>query len=487
MRGIPSPRSASARRAGRSLLAALVLGTTPVVGQAQNLVLPTPEFEVIPGFEQIQVRWVEVPVNAGRRAAIDSLVNWDADSSSTVEFLGEYIGECDFRIIVERVPQDDALGTNFRITTKLLESEEQVGSPLAIDTLNIFEPGIAYPLDASIAPNTSIRFSPNVNQPSTPMGTIPVTTGGLNTSLSRTSTYFATVLNSVTNFPFGSDSLVVKVVGPVTSDSSAVPNPRVDTLVVRSTTERFPVMNGMTLSFGSGSAAPGDTAHWSARYLFSSQSLINIDVEAFEGYHIWRGDHPNVDSFILLGEIRVCESKFELAMLNEDEIEESQVDLDYDPGARMFTFTDFDIHNDFPYRYSITTYDRGFLGNDFNLVFEGQLTSPEKVYPGQPQRDASKEVFVVPNPYIRHAAWEEGEAKVVFTNLPPTCTIRIFTEAADHVTTVNHGPNEPGTTSPTTVTWNLKTEGGEDLVPGVYIYYVEGSGIQSTGKMMVAR
>jgi hypothetical protein len=109
------------------------------------------------------------------------------------------------------------------------------------------------------------------------------------------------------------------------------------------------------------------------------------------------------------------------------------------------------------------------------------------VYPGRLQRDPNQEVFVVPNPYIRHAAWEEGEPKVVFTNLPPECTIRIFTEAADHVITVNHGPNEPKTTSPTTVTWDLKTDGGEDLVPGVYIYYVEGSGFQSTGKMMVAR
>jgi hypothetical protein len=466
--------------------AALLWVMLPVAAHAQNLILPTPNFTVSAGSEQIQVRWDEIAPNLGRRAAIDSLVNWDADSSSTVEILGEYIGECDFRVTVHRVPQDDAFGVNFRLITRLWTSETQVGTAVAIDTLSIFEPGVAYPFDATIAPNVSLRFSPNVNPPESPMGTIAVTTGGLNTSLNRTSTYFVTPLNSVSNFPFSSDSLVVKVAGPITIDST-IHFTRSDTVVVRSTSDVIPVMNGMHLQFGSGSTAPGDTAFWTAHYLFSPQSAINIDVEAFEGYHIWRSDLPDVNSFTLLGEIRVCESKFELALLNEDEVTESEVDLDYDPGARVFTFTDFDIHNDFPYRYSITTYDRGFLGNEFNIVYEGQLVSPEKVYPGKLARDPNQKVYVVPNPYIRHAAWEEGEAKVVFTNLPPECTIRIFTEAADHVTTFNHGPNEPHSTSATTVTWDLKTAGGQDLVPGVYIYYIEGSGYEDTGKMMVAR
>jgi hypothetical protein len=487
MKRNPSPSFASSRRAARLFFGGLVLGWLCPAAQAQNLVLPTPEFTVTPNFEQIQVQWEEVPINAGRRAGISGLVNWD-DSSSTVEILGEYVGECDFRVTLERAPVDDQFGVNTKIVTKLFNSLEQTGTSLVdIDTVDVFQPGVVYAIDPSIAPNTSIRVSANVNPATSAMGTIPVTTGGLNTSLSKFTTYFVTPLNSVTDFPFGSDSLVVKVSGPVIADSSVITNPLSDTLVVRSSGEPIPVMNGMTLTFGSGSAAPGDTAHWSARHLFPASAFVNIDLESFEGYHIWRSDLPNVDTFTLLGEIRVCESKFELALLNEDEVDASRVELDYDPGARMFTFTDFDIHNDFPYRYSITTFDRGFFGNEFNIVYEGQLNSPEKVYPGRLQRDPNQEVFVVPNPYIRHAAWEEGEPKVVFTNLPPECTIRIFTEAADHVITVNHGPNEPKTTSPTTVTWDLKTDGGEDLVPGVYIYYVEGSGFQSTGKMMVAR
>jgi len=486
MRAIPQSRLASSRRAGRLFFATVACGLIAASSSAQDLVLPVPEFTVQPGHERFQLQWEEIPLDEGRRVAVDSLVGWD-DSSSSVEILGEYIGECDFRVTIQRAPQDDALGVNFRLVTRLSDTELEVGSPLAIDTLDIFEPGVAYPIDSEIAPNTSIRFSPNVN-PASPMGSIPVTTGGLNTSLNRTSTYFVTPLNTVTNFPFGSDSLVVKVVGPATvGDSTVIANPKVVTLVVRSTSEVFPVMNGMTLSFGAGSAAPGDTAHWSARYLFPPAASINVNLEAFEGYHIWRADLPNVDSFSLLGEIRVCESKFELALLNEDEIDESQVDLDYDPDARLFTFTDLDVHNDFPYRYSVTTFDRGFLGNEFNIIFEGERVPSEKFYPGLLQRNAAQDVFVVPNPYIRHASWEEGEAKVVFTNLPPTCTIRVFTEAADHIVTFLHGPDQPRSTSPTTVTWNLKTDGGEDLVPGVYIYYVEGSGYQSTGKMMVAR
>jgi hypothetical protein len=487
MRGIPESRLVPLRRGSRLFLLAVAFGLFPGSGRSQDLVLPVPEFTVRPGHERFELEWLEIPINEGRLVKIDSLAGWD-DSSSAVEILGEYIGECDFRVNIQRAPQDNAQGVNFRLITRLSDTELEIGSPLAIDTLNIFQPGVAYPLDPAIAPNTSIRFSPNVNPPSSPMGTIPVTTGGLNTSLNRSSTYFVTPLNAVTNFPFDSDSLVVRVVGPATvNDSTVIVNPLVQTLVVRSTSEVFPVMNGMTLSFGAGSAAPGDTAHWSARYLFPAAATIRVNLEAFEGYHIWRSDLPNVDSFSLLGEIRVCESKFELALLNEEEIDESQVELEYDPNARRFLFTDLDIHNDFPYRYSVTTFDRGFLGNEFNVVFEGQRIPSEKFYPGLLQRDAARDVFVVPNPYVRRAAWEEGEAKVVFTNLPPSCTIRIFTEAADHVVTVVHGPDQPRSTSPTTVTWNLKTDGGEDLVPGVYIYYVEGSGYQTTGKMMVAR
>jgi hypothetical protein len=469
---------------------ALATGICAAPSRGQDLPLPDPQFSVQAGFEQIRTTWPEVAQNAGRRAVIDSLVNWEADSSSTVQIVGDYVGECDFRLSLRRLPQDNALGVNLRIVARLFNSEEELTSSLvAIDSMNVFEPGVTYAFDPSLAPNLGVRFSSNVNQPP-PLGTIPVTVGGLNTSLSRSSTYAVTALNSVTDFPFASDSLVVKVLGPTTTTNDStivVTNPPSTTLVVREVGQVMPIMNGMTISFGAGSAAAGDSAHWSARYIFAPGASVNVNLESFEGYHLWRSDLPDLSSFSLLGEIRICESKFEFALLNEEEIDASRVSLDYDPASRTFTFVDRDVHNDFPYQYSVTTFDRGFLGNELNLVFEGTRRPSQKLYPGRLSRDVDEVVFVVPNPYIRHAAWEEGEPKVVFTNLPPSCTIRVFTESADHVVTFEHGPDQPRSTSATTVTWDLKTDGGEDIVPGVYIYFVEGSGYQGTGKMMVAR
>ncbi len=469
------------------LFGLLVAG--PVFGQ--NLLLPAPQTSVVGLSERVEVTWNEIAPNEGRRVVIDSLVSWD-DSSSVVELVGDYVAECDYRVFIQRLGQPDAFGVHLRLIARLFDQELAVGTPLAIDTLDVFEPDVAVPFSPAVAPNVSIRFSPNVN-PASPLGSIPVTIGGLNTSPARSSTYAAIALNTVSSFPSGLDSLIVKVAGPTTENDTSIVAPinqRVDTLIVRSSnpSEVFPIFNGMTISFGSGAAAAGDSSLWSARRAMSTLALIQADLEAYEGYHIWRSDIPDLDHYTLLGEIRVCTSKTELALIDEED-EEAEVsqELDYDSANRVFKLTDFDVHNDFPFRYAVTTFDRGFLGNPFGLVFEGERVPSPTLYPGQLARDESKEVYVVPNPYVKSADWEEGEPKVVFTNLPTSCTIRVFTESAEHLATIVHGPDQSRSTSATTVTWNLRSESGFDIVPGVYIYYVEAPSFQQTGKMMVVR
>lgn len=484
-------RSSTARwsLALRSALAlAWTLIATPV--SAQELDLPSPEPTFIPASRNVQVVWREVPQTEGRRARISSLSNWDADSSSVIEIVGDYLGDCDFRLRLEKIAEDDGFGLHLRLLAKLFDSDQAIGAAIGIDTVDVFEPNVAYAIDPALAPDLSIRLSPTVNPPSTPLGSIPVTVGGMNTSLARTSTYVVRALNTVVNFPTGSDSLVVRVAGPTTvNDSTVVPlnAQRVDTLVVRSTTDVLPIFNGMTISFGSGSASAGQEAQWSARYAFSQAGSISVDLESFHGYHIWRADLPNLDSFTLLGEIRICESKGTLALLNEEEVNASDVDLDYDPSTRTFRFTDFDVHDDFPYRYAVSTFDTGFLGNQQGVVDEGVKVASAKFYPGASIRNPNDKVYVVPNPYLGAADWEEDRPKVVFANLPERCTIRVFTEATDLLATLLHGPDQSRTTSPTTATWDLKTDSGEALVSGVYIFHVEAPNFEQLGKMMVAR
>lgn len=90
------------------------------------------------------------------------------------------------------------------------------------------------------------------------------------------------------------------------------------------------------------------------------------------------------------------------------------------------------------------------------------------------QRDISK-IRVVPNPYVVSSLYEPefGELRreplrqIQFINLPPECTIYIFTVDADLVKTIHHS----STTG--TALWDLRAEGNREIAPGVYIYVVK--------------
>jgi hypothetical protein len=84
-------------------------------------------------------------------------------------------------------------------------------------------------------------------------------------------------------------------------------------------------------------------------------------------------------------------------------------------------------------------------------------------------------IRVVPNPYLVSSLYEPefGELRreplrqIQFVNLPPECTIYIFTIDADLIKTINHNATN-GTES-----WDLRTEGGRELAAGMYIYVVK--------------
>jgi hypothetical protein len=84
-------------------------------------------------------------------------------------------------------------------------------------------------------------------------------------------------------------------------------------------------------------------------------------------------------------------------------------------------------------------------------------------------------IRVVPNPYVVSSLYEPefGELRreplrqIQFINLPPECTIYIFTVDADLVKTIHHS----STTG--TALWDLRAEGNREIAPGVYIYVVK--------------
>jgi len=93
-------------------------------------------------------------------------------------------------------------------------------------------------------------------------------------------------------------------------------------------------------------------------------------------------------------------------------------------------------------------------------------------------------VKVVPNPYIVSAAWERDilTQKLLFTNLPPKCNIKIFTVSGEHLITLHHDNPAVGH-----MEWNFRTKEDTEVAYGLYIYKVESEWGDSIGKFAIIR
>lgn len=104
-------------------------------------------------------------------------------------------------------------------------------------------------------------------------------------------------------------------------------------------------------------------------------------------------------------------------------------------------------------------------------------------------RENINKIRVVPNPYIVSSLFEPefGELRkeplrqIQFINLPPECTIYIFTVDADLVKTIYHYSTSG------TATWDLRAEGGREIAPGVYIYVVKSGDIEYKERFAVIK
>ncbi len=99
-------------------------------------------------------------------------------------------------------------------------------------------------------------------------------------------------------------------------------------------------------------------------------------------------------------------------------------------------------------------------------------------------------VFVVPNPYVEFSLAElagrridlRGDRRIEFRNLPPRCTIRIYTVTGELVDTIE----KDDLTS--YATWNLLTNEGQRTAYGIYIYHVDAPGIgQKIGRFALIK
>ncbi len=104
-----------------------------------------------------------------------------------------------------------------------------------------------------------------------------------------------------------------------------------------------------------------------------------------------------------------------------------------------------------------------------------------------------KAIKVVPNPYVVSNSWERtnpyssgrGPRELHFTHLPPSCTIRIFDIAGQHVTTIER---DVISTVDGTEVWDMRTKDGLEIGFGVYIYHIEAPDVgEKVGKFAVIK
>jgi len=103
--------------------------------------------------------------------------------------------------------------------------------------------------------------------------------------------------------------------------------------------------------------------------------------------------------------------------------------------------------------------------------------------------EQSSNIKVVPNPYLVSSLYEPeyGELRreplrqIQFINLPTECTISIFTVDADLIKTIYHSSMNG------TETWDLRSEGGREIAPGIYIYVVKADGVEFKSRFAIIK
>ncbi len=107
-------------------------------------------------------------------------------------------------------------------------------------------------------------------------------------------------------------------------------------------------------------------------------------------------------------------------------------------------------------------------------------------------RTAMDSIYVVPNPYVAASTFEpanpyltgRGERRIYFMNLPPRCTIRIYTITGELVQTLTHDSDVTDGQEP----WDLVSRDGMNIAYGVYIFHVDAPEVgQTVGRFAIIK
>lgn len=155
------------------------------------------------------------------------------------------------------------------------------------------------------------------------------------------------------------------------------------------------------------------------------------------------------------------------------------------PGT--LTFDDYSALRGFDYYYYLEAFDDGSQNNGdplFSSKFLARTNKP--AYLKRPPGESLSDIRVVPNPFNLSARdFQYGISapdRIMFLNIPPECTIRIFSERGDHINTIEH------TDGSGDEAWNSVTSSRQVVVSGLYIAHFETpSGESAIRKFIVIR
>jgi hypothetical protein len=175
-----------------------------------------------------------------------------------------------------------------------------------------------------------------------------------------------------------------------------------------------------------------------------------------------------------------------------DSVDEGLVDSIED---RYYDYKyEIDVFPGQPLYFAVTAFDVGDAQTGLSPLEASKLVNATLVYPfDEPEvvKDKDLKVVVYPNPYRvdgnYYPEYEKGQGnfdrRLNFINLPPRCTIRIYTLDGDLVRTLEHDTQE-GDLDATYAYWDLISRNTQAVVSGLYLFSVED---KETGKTQLGK
>jgi len=296
-----------------------------------------------------------------------------------------------------------------------------------------------------------------------------------------------------------------------------------DTIILQLVGEETgaPLETGVRLVFHEGAV---DTS------LLGGPAYFEVDLQTFEGFHVWRGltpypwlpDPHSPDSVMTIIKDHSKEDAFRGKVDLEDPFYFHQWPKIDGQGRSYYEWEDKNVFVGFTYYYHVTMYDRGYFKGQFlynkidNFICDPVCCDEECEEKGNPdslilcaaavdcedvatmvtisvptQSDMQK-IYAVPNPYRTGTSAETSpyyhnfpDNSIKFYHVPSEADLKIYTVAGDLVWETHHSSLD-GTGG--VVTWDTKNKHGQPAGSGVYIYKFESdSGDAMYGRIVIIR